>query len=169
VKLLRALRATSWLTNFLYRKAPGLYVPVYDTFKRLTERHEIALIGDLVGPGDCVLDVGAYIGFYSELFARRVGPSGRVYAFEPSPLSFQRLVARARPYTQIEPVHAAVTDRDGTTTLHLSPRLSMDHRTYASRQARATVEVRAVTIDGFFGGAPPGRAGGRAGGPAGHA
>ena len=38
-----------------------------------------------VSAGDVVLDVGANVGAYSLLFAQWVGPSGRVYAFEPAP------------------------------------------------------------------------------------
>ncbi|MEZ5815600.1 MAG: FkbM family methyltransferase [Hyphomicrobiaceae bacterium] len=43
-----------------------------------------ALVGELVA-GDVFYDVGANIGFFSLLAARCVGPSGRVYAFEPLP------------------------------------------------------------------------------------
>ena len=38
----------------------------------------------LVAPGDVVLDVGANIGWFSVLMSRRVGPEGRVIAFEPT-------------------------------------------------------------------------------------
>ena len=38
-----------------------------------------------IRPGDCVWDVGANIGLYSELFAAAVGPAGKVISFEPSP------------------------------------------------------------------------------------
>jgi len=36
-------------------------------------------------PGDTYVDVGANVGYYVVVAARRVGPSGRVVAFEPSP------------------------------------------------------------------------------------
>ena len=35
-------------------------------------------------PGMTVLDVGAHRGFYTLLFSKRIGPKGRVVAFEPS-------------------------------------------------------------------------------------
>ena len=35
-------------------------------------------------PGDCVLDIGANVGYYSLLAASLVGPRGAVHAFEPS-------------------------------------------------------------------------------------
>lgn len=42
-------------------------------------------------PGDHVWDVGANVGYYTRLFAGRVGEQGHVFAFEPSPTNFQRL------------------------------------------------------------------------------
>lgn len=42
-------------------------------------------------PGDRVWDVGANVGYYTRLFAGRVGEQGHVFAFEPSPMNFQRL------------------------------------------------------------------------------
>jgi FkbM family methyltransferase len=44
-----------------------------------------------IRPGDLVLDIGAFLGVYAILEARWAGPTGRVLAFEPSPLSFDRL------------------------------------------------------------------------------
>jgi FkbM family methyltransferase len=37
--------------------------------------------------GDTFVDVGAFIGFYTVASAKRVGPSGKVVAFEPNPES----------------------------------------------------------------------------------
>jgi FkbM family methyltransferase len=37
----------------------------------------------LLRPGDVAFDVGANVGYYTLLFASRVGPSGSVHAFEP--------------------------------------------------------------------------------------
>jgi FkbM family methyltransferase len=37
----------------------------------------------LLRPGDAVIDAGAHIGFFTMHMAAAVGPSGRVYAFEP--------------------------------------------------------------------------------------
>lgn len=48
-------------------------------------------------PGDIVFDLGAYCGVSSYYFSQMVGPSGKVYAFEPDPLNFsllQRNIAR---------------------------------------------------------------------------
>src|SRR6266404_1893414 len=41
--------------------------------------------------GDCVWDVGANVGYYTRQFSERVGSTGIVFAFEPSPANFVRL------------------------------------------------------------------------------
>lgn len=43
------------------------------------------------GPGDVVLDAGAYCGEIAIELALRVGPAGRVYAFEPNPVGLEFL------------------------------------------------------------------------------
>lgn len=42
-------------------------------------------------PGMTVVDAGANIGLHALFFAKRVGPEGRVYAFEPGQTAFDRL------------------------------------------------------------------------------
>ena len=46
-------------------------------------------------PGDVVVEAGANIGVHTLPLAKRVGPGGRVYAFEPQRLVFQTLCANA--------------------------------------------------------------------------
>lgn len=45
----------------------------------------------LVRPGDIVYDVGAHAGYWALLLSTLCGSTGRVFAFEPSPINFQRL------------------------------------------------------------------------------
>jgi FkbM family methyltransferase len=40
-------------------------------------------------PGDIAVDVGASFGYYTTLSSLLVGPTGRVFAFEPSPIASQ--------------------------------------------------------------------------------
>jgi hypothetical protein len=54
---------------------------------------EIDLFGQILKPGQVVLDVGANIGAHTLWFAQTVGPSGTVLAFEPQRIVFQALCA----------------------------------------------------------------------------
>ncbi len=70
----------------------------------------------LVQPGMVAYDVGANIGYVSLLLARRVGPQGRVYAFEALPANLDRLrqnVAYNSLGERIVVVGGAVTDKRG--------------------------------------------------------
>jgi len=72
-------------------------------------------------PGDHVLDIGAFLGTYAVLSARRVGPAGKVIAVEPSPTTFAILrrhleMNGCRP-PQVDARRAAVGGETGQTTL----------------------------------------------------
>ncbi len=47
-------------------------------------------------PGDCVVDVGAHIGLYAVAMAKRLGPNGKVYAFEPDASNRAFLIEHTR-------------------------------------------------------------------------
>jgi FkbM family methyltransferase len=47
------------------------------------EQDEIRFVRGLLKRGDCAIDVGGHIGFFTMQMAQAVGPEGRVYAFEP--------------------------------------------------------------------------------------
>lgn len=80
------------------RHGTFLYDPD-DMIGRLLDRYgewsenELAFLLRIIGEGDTVADVGAHIGCFTVPFARRVGPSGTVVAFEAQRLIFHNLVA----------------------------------------------------------------------------
>ena len=49
------------------------------------ENSEFRFVQRYLEPGMTVLDIGAHHGFYTLLASTRIGPNGRVHAFEPSP------------------------------------------------------------------------------------
>jgi FkbM family methyltransferase len=46
---------------------------------------ELPIVSRLAEVGNVVVDVGANIGYYALLFEKRIGPGGRIIAFEPEP------------------------------------------------------------------------------------
>lgn len=49
---------------------------------------DLEIVEQLVGRGDVVADLGANIGVYTVFLSRLVGDTGRVYSFEPMPVTF---------------------------------------------------------------------------------
>jgi FkbM family methyltransferase len=62
-------------------------------FYHCHEGSELRFLRRSLRPGDAVLDVGAHVGLFTLVAARRVGPSGQVHAFEPAPENLARLQA----------------------------------------------------------------------------
>jgi FkbM family methyltransferase len=110
------------------------------------ERHCADELLNRIRPGDIVYDVGAFKGFYTLMFAGKVGASGRVLSFEPNPYtcdSLAKVVALNR-LDKVTIVHAALGQSEGTGTLGLSASSSsmVDYRDF-----RGYHEVRTTTLD----------------------
>ena len=74
------------------------------------EPESVGFVKKLVKPGMTVIDAGANIGYYTRLFARLVGTSGRVVAFEPHPRVFACLSRNAGSLNNVVLVQAGVGD-----------------------------------------------------------
>jgi len=95
-------------------------------------------------PGDTVLDIGACIGDTALWFSKLVGPEGRVFAFEPEPSNFKKLlknIERNR-VKNVVPVSAALSDTEGKMTISSSGASSMF-------SPSGGIPVSATTIDRF--------------------
>ena len=99
------------------------------------ESFETDLWKSLIAPGDVVADVGANLGLFALLAGRRVGPAGRVEAFEPDGLNFDMLgrAVAASGLTNVVPRRMAVSDEDGSAVLYVRPEHGGDHRLYRHR------------------------------------
>jgi FkbM family methyltransferase len=103
-------------------------------------------------PGMTVIDAGANVGYFSLLFARLVGPTGRVYAFEPDPGNFgllQRNIER-NGYGNIVAVPAALSRESGRQRFSRSPHNFADHCLGDGLGKRERLEVEVVRVDDFF-------------------
>jgi FkbM family methyltransferase len=122
-------------------------------FSEVKPGPEIDFIREHVKPGMTVVDLGANIGLYTLQFASLVGPSGRVFAFEPGPLSFGLLKTNLalNGYRNVTVENAAVSDFSGETELHICSTGESDNRiagfeTYESER----VPVRCFALDDYF-------------------
>jgi FkbM family methyltransferase len=87
------------------------------------EAHEVAHVVDHLPPGGGFIDVGAHIGYFTLAAAAKVGPNGRVIAFEPTPSSaatLRRNVAENGFDDRVTVVEAAASHTSGEGTLVVS-------------------------------------------------
>jgi FkbM family methyltransferase len=144
----------------------------YDLYFNRTRYEPITtdfLIGALK-PGDTFVDIGANHGYFTLIAASQVGPSGRVYAFEPNPPVFGQLAAHVRLNgfdDRVRLSDAAQSDRDGEATFFVSQcptNSGLSSLAPAAERLEGgllssehTVRVRTETFDGWYARTRPGR------------
>jgi FkbM family methyltransferase len=125
----------------------------------LPEVAERAFVRTHVQRGETVLDVGAHWGLYTVETAARVGPEGRVFAFEPCPTVLPCLTRTVARLPNVTLIAAAVSDCSASATLAVPPDASMASLADGTATAGLrTFKVNTVTIDtlleeGMFGSA----------------
>jgi FkbM family methyltransferase len=85
------------------------------------ERHLQRVIRQFVAAGDVVYDIGANIGYVSLSLAKRVGPRGRVIAFEPFPrtiAAFSKNI-EINSLRNVQLFECAAADHAGTAAIRL--------------------------------------------------
>jgi FkbM family methyltransferase len=171
--------------NIIKRRAPALYKAAKWAYRRSnlpavklldskcflvaphlvhaapTEPHVLRWIAELLQPGDIFCDVGAHYGWMSLVACRRVGTTGRVIAFEPSPplaeiLRYNQRINRLR---QMEVVAGAVADADDQLLLFylvnqgdsfMNSLVNHTDKTGSSLPAqKSTMEVHTITLNEF--------------------
>jgi FkbM family methyltransferase len=131
--------------------ADSLNLSIHGVF----EPRETDLAMRLVKEGDVVVDIGANIGYYTLLFAGRVGAQGRVYAFEPHPgnVALLRRTLHDSSYRHVVVEEKAVSKATGPAHLYESQEGSVDHRILEHATKGPALAIDAVSLDDYF---PPG-------------
>lgn len=116
------------------------------------ETAEARLLDRVLGPGDTFLDVGANHGGYSLRAARRVGPAGRVVAFEPQPrlAALVRRSFQSNGFYHASVLEIACSDRAGEADLFVPRRNSGEasiHAALAGNLAVESVRIRLERLD----------------------
>jgi len=141
-----ALRETfeGYVNNLIHEKATT------DLFKRIVKK------------GDVVVDLGANIGYFTLLAAGIVGPSGKVFSFEPEPKNFSYLKKNIEinNYVWAKPFQKAVSDKDGKIKLYVCDYDTGHHtinrfggiKDYSRGRLveEKPIEIGSITLDSFF-------------------
>jgi FkbM family methyltransferase len=128
------LRGTRWIVG---SATHGCWLGTYEQAKQ-------RLFARSIRPGAVVFDVGANVGFYTLIAARKSGPAGRVYAFEPLPrnIAFLRRHLQRNDVINAEVIEAAVSDAAGRAAFEESGSPAMGRLGSSGR-----LQVRTVTLD----------------------
>ena len=102
-----------------------------------------------VGAGDMCLDVGANIGAMTLAMAQRVGPGGKVVAFEPHPVIFSELQnnIKANSLGQVELRQLGCSSAAGTAQLEIPADFATNRGVAAIASGDSTGEVIEIQID----------------------
>lgn len=111
---------------------------------------ETKIIKDLVKEGDVVVDAGANIGYYTVLLSRAVGPTGKVYAFEPNKESFNLLKRNVKENdcNNVVLINKAISNKEGEIKFYVNENDKASSSTLEETKHLGTeVIVNCTTID----------------------
>lgn len=116
------------------------------------EPFETKLFRNTVKTKMTVVDIGANIGFFSVISARRVGDNGRVFSFEPEPTnySFLKKNIEANNFSNITPIHVALSDRSGSIPLFITKDNQGAHSLVNNRKSHTSISVQTETLDAWI-------------------
>lgn len=133
-----------------FRAYPDCVVSSALIYADWPEFHELHFVRQYLRPGELVIDVGANVGHVSLLLADLVGPEN-VYAFEPTPVSYARLVDNWQlngwPTTGLR--HAAVGAASGVVRVADTERPVTTNGIASASALVGTIEVPLVSLDDF--------------------
>ena len=141
--------------EFLMIHGNRLYLDPIDSLglvphKGSYEESTTEILKRTVQKGDVVLDIGASLGYFTLLAATLVGENGKIFSFEPNPISllYLRKSVSASPYKNIDVIPKAVSDAShASMPFYPSDATSNFYR----RLGTSPVEVGTVALDEFFG------------------
>ncbi len=147
-----ALRVINGLLLLRGLKFPP-YFSLHDRLAHLvkgTEPDIQHLCTQLLRPGMIVMDVGANVGLLTRQFCRQTGEGGRVYAFEPDPLTFQFLEFNTRSFRNKQLTQSAVSDNQEPAQLHLNTTSGAGNSLLNKSHSTESVPVACISLDEFL-------------------
>ncbi len=126
---------------FVYKVGEGYFEP--QTVKAFLEA---------LKPGMVVMDIGAYLGYYTIFAAEKVGPSGKVYAFEPDPQNYSLLEhnIRINGYKNVVAIRKAVSNKTGTLKFYQHSYDPSMGSLIFRKGCQRVVNVDCVSVDEFL-------------------
>ncbi len=135
--------------GFLFKAYPDCVVSSALIYADWPEYHELMFLRNNLKENEVIVDVGAYVGHISLLLADIVGPDN-IFAFEPTMVSFQRLVEnwRLNGWKTGNLFRVALGAKKGT--VFIPDRPSTTNKITASPTLDISVEVPLLPLDHYM-------------------
>lgn len=120
---------------------------------RVRERKSTEIMNTFLRPDDVILELGANIGYYVLIEAKRLSDRGFIYAVEPDPENFELLKRNVtlNHLTNIELNALAMSSHKGTAKLYQGTACNLHSLINYDDSAAATyIEVQTDTVDDFL-------------------
>ncbi|HIE09321.1 MAG TPA: FkbM family methyltransferase [Armatimonadetes bacterium] len=141
----------------------GISIELLET--RAHEPEVTKLLSEELEEGMNVIDIGANIGYYVLLEAKRVGPEGKVYAIEPVPRTFDTLTLniQVNGLSNVECFPVAIAEQTGFVEMNVTVSSNWSHvvsgdvermktegfRKFFAGAVERRIKVPALTLDEF--------------------
>jgi len=136
--------------QMLLDKDDSMRLSILGIYEPLAVKH----FQNSIKPGDTVLDIGAHIGYYTLMAAKRVGKKGKVYAFEPNQDNCALLTKNLKlnNFKNVVLVNKAVSRSSGKVKFFLSNVSTGMHSLIdIDNKSENIIEIEAVSLNDFFG------------------
>ena len=118
--------------------------------------HDFKIIKNNVKDGDNVVDLGANIGYFTLILAKLVGPTGKVFAFEPDPrnLALLKKNVEYNNYKNVIIIPKAVSNVNDRCTLYTGQKTFGQNKIYNPKKTKTQkfipIDSETVRLDDFF-------------------
>lgn len=116
------------------------------------EEENYTFLQQQVKPGMQLIDIGAHIGLFSATASQLTGPDGKIICFEPTPGTYSVLTEtlRLNKCSNVTPVQAAVSDKEGEAVFYVSNTEACNSNSLVKNKEENEITgypVKLVTID----------------------
>lgn len=118
------------------------------------ESDNFVIIKNTIKKGDHIIDIGAHIGLMSVVLGKMVGDKGKIYSFEPSPLTFSILNKTIKLNNLqhiITPINKAVSITNGVVEFNADfENVSNSMVLYENNKFHKKIKVATTSLDDFI-------------------
>jgi FkbM family methyltransferase len=118
----------------------------------IREEYATKMLAKIIKAGDCVVDIGANMGYYALLESKLAGENGIVYAIEPVNKTFEILQQNIalNSYCNIEAVNLGIGEQTGIATMFIGNHSNLNSMTIIPGMVTRQIRVQIDSLDHFL-------------------